>query len=386
MLLIDKLDHVRNAPSTKYRQKLIARYAEEDPFFRRALVYSMDPFIVFNYRCDMLGGGVDVIDDEFFTLLYALAYHSDIAEVKKQVEHYVRQLSPDQADLARDIINKELRIGAGAVTINKAVPGLIGTFDVMLAYPINYTKIKYPCYATPKIEGQRCIYKYGKFYTRRGKPYVGLEIFQKALNGAPDLDCEIIIPGMDFYSGSGKLRSYAHIEDARLYVLDAPTVNANSSKLRVERAMSAFYDERIVPIPHILCNSRTELHEAFNNARREGLEGLVVRPLEYDYVPKRSYYWMKIKAKDTIDGTIVAVNEGEGKYENMLGSITVRHLGTENFYLHTNVGTGFTDKQRAAFWEIKRQLIGKTVEIDFHEFTPMGYLREPRFVGIREDK
>ena len=42
-----------------------------------------------------------------------------------------------------------------------------------------------------------------------------------------------------------------------------------------------------------------------------GYEG-VVKPMEYEYVNKRSFDWMKLKAINTVDARIVDIFEGTG--------------------------------------------------------------------------
>jgi ATP-dependent DNA ligase len=105
---------------------------------------------------------------------------------------------------------------------------------------------------------------------------------------------------------------------------------------------------------------------------------------------------MKMKAEETLDLTVVDAFEGTGKYEGKLGGLTVLHEG-----LRVNVGSGFSDQQREEFWELYDEdmqrrkecgdrgedavdtLLGAVAEVQYHEVTPDGSLRHPRFVRFR---
>ena len=56
-----------------------------------------------------------------------------------------------------------------------------------------------------------------------------------------------------------------------------------------------------------------------------------------------------------------------------------------------NVGTGFSDEQRATFWNDRDNLVGKLCEVKYKEVssdkkTGDESLQFPVFVGIRDDK
>jgi len=65
----------------------------------------------------------------------------------------------------------------------------------------------------------------------------------------------------------------------------------------------------------------------------------------------------------------------------MLGAAIVTYKGKR-----VRVGSGFSDEQRQQFWANPNSIKGKIIEVQFHEETPDGSLRHPRFVRVREDK
>lgn len=72
--------------------------------------------------------------------------------------------------------------------------------------------------------------------------------------------------------------------------------------------------------------------------------------------------WRKVKPSDTVDVPITGFEEGRGKYTDSLGALRVLRGGRE-----INLGTGFTDYQRAWIWRNRQELQGELVKAQFHE-------------------
>ena len=165
-------------------------------------------------------------------------------------------------------------------------------------------------------------------------------------------------------------------------------------------------------LPRYLVSSEAEIDTLYEKVRERGLEGLIIKD-DAPYYRRRNHAWMKIKAEESTDVPIVGAEEGTGKYAGMLGAIIVAF--DKNCYengahganhdhpgaVRVNVGSGLSDDQRREFWEaycsdretIHRdgkepnyKFLNRIIEVEFHEITPDGSLRHPRFKRFRDDK
>ena len=160
--------------------------------------------------------------------------------------------------------------------------------------------------------------------------------------------------------------------------------------------------------PIVICNTHDEIQDAYVRFRNEGQEGAMVKePLGF-YQKKKSRLWLKVKAEDTEDLPVIGVFQGQagGKYANTVGGLIVDRSGVD-----VRV-SGQTDEVRAEIWQlwvetcaelgmspevgfagavIKNsedigRLLGRLIEVEFHEATKDGSLRHPRFIRFRDDK
>jgi DNA ligase 1 len=94
----------------------------------------------------------------------------------------------------------------------------------------------------------------------------------------------------------------------------------------------------------------------------EGLEGVMIKDPQASYKTKRSDAWLKIKPWITVDLEIVDVVEGEGKFVGTLGAL-VCEGEDQGKRIRTNVGSGFSEAQRAEIWAARKKMKGRVVEI-----------------------
>lgn len=170
----------------------------------------------------------------------------------------------------------------------------------------------------------------------------------------------------------------------------------------------------ITKTPRYLVNSHAEIMELYDKFQERGLEGAMVKNPDGLYDKKKSYGWLKIKAEETDDLYIVGVYNGEPnkEFENTIGGLIVNRNGVE-----VRVGGGYSKELRQELWELwcedarhlkinpmvgykpghsipfaslqndhEYKLLGRMIEVEYHEVTPDGSLRHPRFKCFRDDK
>ena len=90
---------------------------------------------------------------------------------------------------------------------------------------------------------------------------------------------------------------------------------------------------------------------------------LVEAASPYEVNPNPRKTLLKIKATTEYRLPCIGVYEGDNKYAGMLGGIEVGYTVNGTTY-RVGVGSGFTDYQRAEYWEHPERIVGKLVEIE----------------------
>ena len=307
-----------------------------------------------------------------------------------------------------DIFNKDLRCGINISTINKALgKDFIPEFNTMLAHKYEPKRVsEWPVYVEPKLDGMRCVAKVQngsvEFFSRNGMAITSIPHLEDAVKemlfsvyGEPVqtttyVDGELT-SGDNFNISISALRKKDKVaQEAKFHVFEILTedefINGSQDphKLRVMTllALKARFNNKFIE----LIDVKTALNDEevlnwYQHYRDQGVEGIIVKDPNGLYQPKRSHAWMKIKECNDVDLKVIGTFEGKGKYENQLGGIIVDHNGVE-----VRVGCGFSDYERIVIWGNPQMVMGLTAEIQYHEVTPDGSLRHPRFVKFREDK
>jgi DNA ligase-1 len=115
-----------------------------------------------------------------------------------------------------------------------------------------------------------------------------------------------------------------------------------------------------------------------------GYEGIMLKDPKAGYKCKRSVSWLKLKPFIEVSLTVVAVEEGTGKNIGRLGALVCEGVD-DGRTISVNVGSGFSDDQRIAYWASR--VLGKIVEVRADAITQNqdgSYsLRFPRFLTFR---
>ena len=145
--------------------------------------------------------------------------------------------------------------------------------------------------------------------------------------------------------------------------------------------------------------------EAFHKAKRAGYEGLVAKNLSAPYVEARSRDWLKVKIHREDEFVILGFTPPEGEREYFGALLLGAYVRGKLIYVG-RVGTGFDRKTLAALHRKFQPLVTKTpalteklpgkgltflkpklvAQISYQEITAENKLRQPVFLGLRDDK
>lgn len=391
----------------KAKEKLLAEYID-DPMMERVLKATYDPFTTYGIKqvpeSDIAGS--EGFSDHTFELLDRLASRVLTGNsAKAEIITELNLLSDQSKALLTRILKKDLRAGFTAGTCNRVQPGFIFVFECMRAHKFEEKRIKkWPVAVEPKYDGVRSLViwdgKEATFYSRTGrvfegmKPMADLLVERLTLHKIPPmvLDGELMDRSNQFNKIVGDVhkKDFA-IETAVFYLFDAIPLedfkagsDASTYRERRMRLSQIAQKTRLLELPCFkvtqarVMHSKEEIEDWAAQIINQGGEGVIVKTLDGRYEKKRSYQWLKIKAEESVDLEVVDVEPGTGKYEGMIGALVVDFNG-----VRVSVGSGLTDDLRALD---ETQLVGRMIEVMYHEVTPDGSLRHPRFKRFRDDK
>jgi bifunctional non-homologous end joining protein LigD len=145
--------------------------------------------------------------------------------------------------------------------------------------------------------------------------------------------------------------------------------------------------------------------DAFEEAKRRGYEGLVAKNLSSIYEEGRSSNWLKVKVHQEDEFVIGGFTQPTGTRQH-LGALLLGAYEHGKLRYVGKVGTGFSDNTLAALHRKLQALIRKEAafvdpprekgftfvaprliaQVAFQEWTADMKLRQPVFLGLREDK
>jgi len=144
---------------------------------------------------------------------------------------------------------------------------------------------------------------------------------------------------------------------------------------------------------------------AYRAAKQKGYEGLVAKDLSAPYIEKRSTKWLKVKVHQEDEFVIVGYTAPSG-HRSHFGALLLGAYDHGALRYVGKVGTGFSESRLASLSRRFRPLVRKTsplvdpprehgvtylaprlvAQIAFEEWTADRKLRQPVFLGLRDDK
>ena len=401
--------------SSLFKQDVIDQNIANGEFIEGATM-CLDPLVTFGVKqvptTDTMGPGVG------WDLFKSLADKLIARELTGHAARDAIQTLADHStidqwnDWYRRILIKDLRCGTGAKLINKVKADTIPLFGCMLAHDgaKHPKKITGECFIEYKYDGVRviAIVQNGDatLYSRNGKllenfPHINEALSKSEFEGLV-FDGEVMSEDFQTLMKQVHRKEGAQTEDSYLAVFDMLTLeefNAGGTDMtafeRRERLISfqPMFDARLQLVQAINLDLDTETGQASfkamnKQALEEGYEGLMIKPIDQGYKCKRSHAWLKIKPFIEVTLSVVALEEGTGKNEGLLGALVVEGEDDGKFF-HLNVGSGLTDENREQIWANQDAVIGQLVEIRADAATQSQdaedtwSLRFPRFKTFR---
>jgi len=148
---------------------------------------------------------------------------------------------------------------------------------------------------------------------------------------------------------------------------------------RLQKAKEWFSDHlnpQVQIIPQIECKNKEHLQLFLKEIESKGGEGVIVKDPWQGYHTGRSPHILKVKNTDDMEGTVIGINPGKGKYESVMGSLTLK-LETGLIF---KLGTGFSDEVRE-----NPPDIGSVVTFKYFGFTKNGKPKFASYLRVRKD-
>ncbi|MCG7548883.1 DNA ligase [Pseudoalteromonas sp. Of7M-16] len=173
-----------------------------------------------------------------------------------------------------------------------------------------------------------------------------------------------------------KVPNHENWQQVHYLIFDAPDPQLSFEQRfgKYQRIVNGLHSVHIKPIPQYQFSTKAELDAFFNQVLARGGEGVILHEKNASHRAGRTAQVLKYKPIFDAEAIVIAHVPGKGKYQGMMGSITVKTMEGVTF----NIGTGFSDEQRQS-----PPPIGSTITFQYQGFTKYGKPRFASFLRIR---
>ena len=395
--------------TSKTTDKIKLLQENDSKELRELLIYAYDTFKVFKIKHLDYEKSTEVVyrsslHQQFINLLDMLMVNNINDNIRKTVKNFLEKCPQPQQDIYYRILIKDLTIGIGAKSVNKAFgKGTIIEFKIMKDEAYTDQNLERPLIVQKKYDGYRCLIVKDKLnitcYTSNGK-VIPLKNIQKVLSKIPEsfvLDgelvsttrtgtstiCNRLIKGNDKVDDSN-LTFYAFdYLNLKEFTENNFTTICEDRLVNLESFCMKYKFKQIKPAKSYISKDTDTVINLYKQARMNYEEGIIVKDLKGVYETKRSKNWLKLKAINSCTLKIIDIIKYTKK--DVLGSLVCT---SKDKKITVNVGSGFTDEERKELWN--PNIIGKCIEVIYNELQSdkdgNWYLFLPRFKEIRYEK
>jgi len=301
------------------------------------------------------------------------AWRNQSLPIEKRTCKHLRSLRGDEAEKGRTGGELPSRVKQQK---NSAAPPLL------LAEKWDNATDLADWWISEKLDGVRAYWDGRQFLSRQGNLYHAPEWFLEGLPEVP-LDGELWMDRKSFQRTVSIVRRQDksdHWKDIRYLVFDAPQCDGDF-ETRLEFLADCLPGRKKKGIfadvhKHERCRNLEHLQNKLAQVEQLGGEGLMLRKPNSHYHVGRSSTLLKVKTFHDTDAVVIGHQAGRGKHKGKMGALEIElEDGTR-----LKVGTGFSDKQRAAPPET-----GSVITLRYQELSDGGVPRFPSFVRERDD-
>lgn len=409
---------IQETSSLTQKSAIIAANKENE-LFKKCLRFLLDDMIVTGISekkiCKQvtITNHIDITCDFETIMEYLQVNNSGRDSDISIIQGFINKRPEHQRKFYKQIITKTFRLGCNSKVVNKVIPNLIPTFDVMLGTPIDKCKIKDGEWISlsRKLNGTRCAFIGNKCMTRQGKEYVGLQHIIDDLLKFKDrsyenmfLDGELLYKNKEglsdseaFQKGTGHAMSKEPDKsELKFVIFDAFPLkefwSGKSKKSYIERKENLkiidmdFADSENIEVVPMLYEgtNHSEIWKWLDYAEENDWEGIMIN-LNAPYECKRTKSLIKVKKFFSCDIKCIDIEEGSGRNKGTLGALVCDYRGNR-----VNVGSGFSDVDRKHFWLHPEDVVGHMVSVKYKEETKNKdggiSIQFPVFECVRFDK
>jgi DNA ligase-1 len=317
--------------------------------------------------------------NEMFNVLDRLSTGNYIGQSGRDIAKSASKL---YGEVFRLVLAGSINAGVSVTTINKAYPGAIPEFKVMLAEDVVVTK--FPILASTKYDGVRVLaFVYADetiLRTRSGKQ-LNIDSLVRNMSKYPEgvYDGELVLgnglqndrTGITGHvnsvlkGGSTDIPGYSYVIFDYMPLEDWENKNSSKDYLTRLRELNNFHipDISIRYSEQTSVNSAKEIESLYEDRIAKGYEGLILRYPEDPYVWSRSSMLIKKKAIKECVLTCTGVKEGTGKYAGAIGSLLCEGK-VEGKVVRVNVGSGLS---KFDVFQEPEHYIGSKIEVLYND-------------------
>lgn len=401
------IEQLKSTSSNKSKEKIIKENSDNE-LFKRILFYTYNT----DFKYGMQKKSITIKNGDskwnsLFDMLNELSNSNINDNLRINIGKFLGNINnKDERELVINILLKDLRCNINIKSINKAIPNLIPSFDIMLGSKGELDKLpKGMKFVTEKYDGVRCFTQIrdGRIImkSRQNKVFEGLVDIENTIAdlGLDNvcLDGELLAidsPYETVYKDTMKIVSTKDKEKHGVKymlfdIIPLSEFDNKEGKMKYSDRrewLNTIKENEFINVAPILYKGIDidEVLKVLDECRGNGAEGCMIntdKPYEF----KRSKVLQKLKVMSTCDLRVIGFEEGDGKLKGTLGKIICNYKGFD-----LGVGSGFSEAMRDEVWNNQDKYLGKISEIQYFEETNNDEgglsLRFPVFKQWRFDK